>query len=86
MLFKTFTEMECFSSYHFDAEFLQKLPCGLHRCPTEEVEEYLPEMLELVRSAPISNLDEWEVDIKIHMLMDGQYPCLPNFHCDYIGS
>ena len=27
---------------------------------------------------------EWEMDLKIHMLMKDQYPCIPNWHCDNV--
>ena len=28
----------------------------------------------------------WEdklIDVKVHMLMPGQFPCIPNWHCDF---
>ena len=70
----------------FTPEFLQTLPCGLHRCPMDKAEKHLPEMQPLIESAPIpqSEWNQWEVDIKIHMLMKGQYPCIPNWHCDNV--
>ena len=33
---------------------------------------------------PFMEEDKWEVDVKIHMLMKGQYPCIPNWHCDNV--
>lgn len=30
------------------------------------------------------NPEEWEVDVKVHMLMKNQYPCIPNWHCDNV--
>ena len=63
---------------------LGALPCGLHRCSLDEAEKYLPDLKELYNSAPVSNHADWEIDVKIHMLMKGQYPCIPNWHCDNV--
>lgn len=27
---------------------------------------------------------DYVIDIKVHMLMPGQYPCVPGWHCDFI--
>lgn len=35
---------------------------------------------EEIRSA----CDKYTVDIKIHMLMPRQWPCIPNWHCDFV--
>lgn len=63
---------------------LSNLPCGLFRAPLEQAEQLLPELKELYDSVPVTNPKEWEIDVKIHMLMKDQYPCIPNWHCDYV--
>lgn len=63
---------------------LSVLPNGLFRCPLNEAVKYLPELRELYESAPVDNPAEWELDLKIHMLMKDQYPCIPNWHCDNV--
>jgi hypothetical protein len=30
------------------------------------------------------NPDDYLVDVKVHMLMPGEYPCLPNWHRDFV--
>lgn len=67
-----------------DKEKLSAMPCGLHRAKLEESAELLPGLVDLFESAPVEHADDWFVDVKIHMLMDGQYPCIPNWHCDNI--
>lgn len=58
--------------------------CGLFRCPLEKAEDVMPAFKELFDSAPVDNKSEWELDLKIHMLMNDQFPCLPNWHCDNV--
>jgi hypothetical protein len=58
--------------------------CGLFRCPLEEASTKMPEFAELFDSAPVADKSDWEVDLKIHMLMPDQFPCLPNWHCDNV--
>lgn len=67
----------------FDADELSVQPCGLFRAPIDRVPELAPLFADLIRSAPVQG-SEWEVDIKVHMLMPGQYPCVPNWHCDNV--
>ncbi|KKL71543.1 hypothetical protein LCGC14_2093860 [marine sediment metagenome] len=64
-------------------EVLQKLPCGIHRGVMADVEREFSCMVDTLKTAPV-NLDDYEIDIKVHMLMKGQYPCIPNWHCDNI--
>lgn len=58
--------------------------CGLFRCPLEKAKIVMPAFEELFDSAPVENKEDWEVDLKIHMLMNDQFPCLPNWHCDNV--
>lgn len=63
---------------------LSLLPCGLFRCNLADAHIMLPELKALYESAPVDNPEEWEIDVKIHMLMKDQYPCIPNWHCDNV--
>jgi hypothetical protein len=65
---------------------LNSLPCGLFRCDLTEAYNVMPELAELYETAPIprDQYDQWEIDIKIHMLMPRQWPCIPNWHCDNV--
>lgn len=65
---------------------MQNSYCGLFRATIAEAILYMPELLPLYETIPIprEELEEWELDIKIHMLMPKQYPCIPNWHCDNV--
>lgn len=84
-IFKTFRMIKK-SDISFSPEVLQKLPCGLFRAPFNEASEIIPEFKELIETCPIpkEEWNDWEIDIKTHMLFKGQYPCMPNWHCDNI--
>lgn len=74
------------TSIHFSEKLLQSLPCGLHRATLNEALLLLPQLTVLYKTCPInvSEWDDWLIDVKIHMLMDGQYPCIPNWHTDNV--
>ena len=75
----------------FSKDLLQTLPCGLHRATLIEANKLLPELRELYHYFPdevlsdlMGDMESWFIDIKITMLMKGQYPCIPNWHCDNV--
>lgn len=70
----------------FTPELLQALPCGLHQVPIREAMRHLPELYDLYPSVPLTRheMDHYLIDVKIHMLMKGMYPCIPNWHCDHV--
>lgn len=68
----------------YSPETLQQLPCGLFRAPLDQAYSLMPEFAELYDSAPVDDPRQWELDLKIHMLMKNQYPALPNWHCDNV--
>lgn len=68
----------------FPQRMLAQLSCGLFRCPLPLAYDLMPELAALYRSAPVMKPEEWELDLKIHMLMKDQYPCIPNWHCDNV--
>lgn len=84
--------MKLLTSFHaerstnltYSPETLQQLPCGLFRAPLDQAYRLMPEFAELYDSAPVERPDQWELDLKIHMLMKNQYPALPNWHCDNV--
>lgn len=69
---------------HWPDEVLAELPCGLMACPLVDAPRLLPELSGLYESVPIKNPERWLIDVKIHMLMPNSYPCVPNWHCDFI--
>lgn len=57
--------------------------CGVHQAPISAVVDLMPDLAELLSTFP-ENPDEFTWDIKVHMLMPRQYPCIPNWHCDFV--
>ncbi len=70
---------------------LEDLPCGLFRCNlVEDAGKHLPELRYLFIEAENMlfgeghDSNDWVIDVKIHMLMEKMYPCIPNWHCDNV--
>ena len=80
----TFNYVGSRTSFRYNEETLSALPCGLFRSTASEGAELIPELAGLLNSCPVKDLDAYEFDVKIHMLMPGQYPCVPNWHCDNV--
>lgn len=61
--------------------------CGLMQCTISESRLLMPEINPMLTSI-IPHLQfspaNYIVDCKVHMLMPGEYPCIPNWHCDFI--
>lgn len=76
--------------FEFSEKVLNQCPNGLFRATFGEAQYYLPELNRLYLSAMHMLVDQgldpnsYELDIKIHMLMPNQYPCIPNWHCDNV--
>lgn len=83
MKLSTFTIVKK-TDFSIDNINLSVLPCGLFRCPLNEAQFKMPALKELYDSAPVTDPENWELDVKIHMLMKDQYPCIPNWHCDNV--
>jgi hypothetical protein len=56
--------------------------CGLFHCPLEEARELMPELP--WDESPILDGVEYIVDVKVHKLMPNQWPCIPNWHGDFV--
>lgn len=65
-----------------DEEKLSTIGCGLFHCPIDDAYRLMPELSKVFDSAP--KVKNPIVDVKIHMLMPNQWPCIPNWHCDFI--
>lgn len=60
---------------------------GVMLCSFEEVKNLMPEVwpiLEDVVPKLELPLEDYKVDVKIHMLMPKQFPCIPNWHRDFM--
>lgn len=57
--------------------------CGVHRASYNDVLTHMPDLKELLSTFP-ENADDFTWDVKVHMLMPAQYPCIPNWHYDNV--
>ena len=61
---------------------------GIMLCNFERTKELMPEVTPILDELIANGLelpeDEYLVDVKIHMLMPNQYPCIPNWHFDFM--
>lgn len=60
---------------------------GVMLCGFNHAVELMPEIEHILESI-IPHLQHsvsfYVVDVKVHMLMPEQYPCIPNWHCDFV--
>lgn len=64
-------------------EVIKRLPCGVHHASFENLLEHMPDLKEILESFP-DDPEQFSWDVKVHMLMPDQYPCIPNWHCDFV--
>ena len=62
---------------------------GVMLCSFEKTYSLMPEVKpileELINSGMLEfSIEEYVVDVKVHMLMPNQWPCIPNWHRDFI--
>lgn len=57
---------------------------GVHRASFENVLKYMPEVAKMIGDTFPEDLNNYTFDIKVHMLMPGQFPCIPNWHYDNV--
>lgn len=60
-----------------------KQHCGVHQAPYNKVLELMPDVKEILDTFP-DNPWDFTWDVKVHMLMPRQYPCIPNWHTDNV--
>lgn len=57
--------------------------CGVHQATYEQLVMLMPDLKELLKSFP-EDVNDFTWDVKVHMLMPNQYPCIPNWHFDNV--
>ena len=57
--------------------------CGVHQAEFSELIELMPDLITLLSTFP-EDVGDFIWDVKVHMLMPNQYPCIPNWHFDNI--
>lgn len=57
--------------------------CGVHHATIEQVCENMPDLNDILKSFP-DDPYSFTWDVKVHMLMPGQFPCIPHWHTDNV--
>lgn len=63
-----------------------KSNCGVMLCTFRETLAFMPELepvLQELTPKLESSWDDYLIDVKVHMLMPNQFPCIPNWHYDF---
>jgi hypothetical protein len=60
-----------------------KQHCGVHSADYSTAIELMPDIKEILDTFP-ENPELFTWDVKVHMLMPNQYPCIPNWHVDNV--
>lgn len=64
-----------------------KSHCGVMLCTFDHTIELMPEVAPLLEDLVPHmecETDKYLVDVKVHMLMPGEWPCIPNWHRDFV--
>lgn len=56
---------------------------GVHHATRAGMLAHMPDLLEIISTFP-DNAENFTWDVKVHMLMPRQYPCIPNWHTDNV--
>lgn len=62
---------------------LQDQHCGVIKSSYEDMIDLMPDIKDIVSTFP-HNPKDYTWDVKVHMLMPNQYPCIPNWHYDCV--
>ena len=60
-----------------------KQHCGLRKATYNQMINLMPDLKEVLETFP-ENPNDFYWDVKVHMLMPNQYPCIPNWHYDNV--
>lgn len=60
-----------------------KQHCGLRSASISMVHKHMPDLIPLLADFP-EDPTQFSWDIKVHLLMPAQYPCIPDWHCDNV--
>lgn len=58
--------------------------CGVHQATPEEMFASMPDIKQMVIDTFPERISDFIWDVKVHMLMPNQFPCIPNWHFDNI--
>lgn len=57
---------------------------GVHQAPIKQVRILMPDVGDMIADTFPDDPTLFTWDIKVHMLMPRQYPCIPNWHTDNV--
>lgn len=60
-----------------------KQHCGVHHATPGALLHSMPDLRGILETFPDKH-EDFTWDVKVHMLMPGQYPCIPNWHTDFV--
>lgn len=58
--------------------------CGIHQGLFPDIQKNMADVAELILETFPDDVSDFIWDIKVHMLMPGQFPCIPNWHYDNV--
>src|SRR5574342_1166564 len=58
--------------------------CGVHQAPWSAVISQMFDVATLITHSFPDRFTDFTWDVKVHMLMPGQYPCIPHWHRDFV--
>ena len=59
--------------------------CGVRKAPISTVKELMPDLIPLLETFP-EDPAAFTWDVKVHLLMPMQFPCIPNWHHDCVPT
>lgn len=61
-----------------------KQHCGVHQASFDQLVALMPDLEFMITDTFPDLPTEYVWDVKVHMLMPGQFPCIPNWHYDNV--
>jgi hypothetical protein len=61
-----------------------KQHCGVHQAEAGEMFELMPDIKRMIIDTFPERVSDFIWDVKVHMLMPNQFPCIPNWHFDNV--
>jgi len=61
-----------------------KQHCGVHQASVDQLIELMPDLKPLLVETFPDIPSDYVWDVKVHMLMPSQFPCIPNWHYDNV--
>jgi hypothetical protein len=93
LIYVRFNSRSVFGYYKSNVTIMKNIPLeevdwrdqinGVHKATYNELCELMPDLRKIKDTFP-DNVEDFYWDVKVHMLMPNQFPCIPNWHYDNI--